>query len=293
MFWGKGRMMKDSSSIINDMTRILSLIPFEKWEEIVRREPEYDFLEALKKTYEFGPLAVIALVTGLNDYQLKGKAEKVYWPVLKELLMGKQDMLKEPYHLMNYLIDNFYVNERLAEQKIERTQRFLLSRLAYHMWFYKPDYVEKNFKQIWYELATIMYQPPSAKTIAFAMKVLGILLSIYGYHNYDYTGIPVPVDRRIRAFTSRLINIKITHVSKNKSMWAQRDPLERMENEEIRKFWASILENLRKNEPRITMIHLDSLIWQIGTLDKERIQAYFDDLGLHDTGREIVKLLRE
>ena len=68
------------------LIKILSDIPDEAWEEIVRKEPEWKFIERIYKI-GFGPSSVIIVATGLNDYQLKkGGAEEVYWPeILKKL----------------------------------------------------------------------------------------------------------------------------------------------------------------------------------------------------------------
>jgi DNA-(apurinic or apyrimidinic site) lyase len=43
----------------------------------------------------------------------------------------------------------------------------------------------------------------------------------------------------------------------------------------------------------ISMIHLDSLVWQIGTLSKAEIVNYFSQLGLRNIGERLAEMLRE
>ena len=279
---------------MKELSNILSLISYEKWVEIVRREPEYDFIESLKEDYVFGELAVISMATGLNDYKLRGKAEIVYWPMLKKLFLeNKMVEFKKPPDLVEFLAKNFYVRELNPVQKIRRLKRFLYSPLAFYLWKTGPESVEKKFKKIWLELSSTMYQPPMAKTIVFAMKVMGILLLVYGYSNFDYTGILIPVDKRIKYFTNRLLSEEGAWLYQRNIRYGPREVGQRHVDDIVRNYWNDVLRELRRREPRITMIHLDSLLWQIGTLDKKGIQTYFDDLDLHDIGIKIIELLKD
>jgi len=93
-----------------------------------------------------------------------------------------------------------------------------------------------------------------------------------GESNFRFEKIPIPVDYRVRSFTERLgVNLKT--------------------DDEVRWFWNKVLELLRKEIP-INMIHLDSLIWQIGTLSNEEIIEYFGKFGLESVGKKIVEVLR-
>jgi DNA-(apurinic or apyrimidinic site) lyase len=92
-----------------------------------------------------------------------------------------------------------------------------------------------------------------------------------GETNFDFENIPIPVDYRVREFTKRL-GIKV------------------IDDEDVRKFWNSVLEEIKKSV-EINMIHLDSLIWQIGVLSREEIVEYFARLGLRDLGERIVEVL--
>ncbi len=50
---------------------------------------------------------------------------------------------------------------------------------------------------------------------------------------------------------------------------------------------------MREVLPTITMLHLDTLIWEIGTRPPEEISAYFEDLDLPELGRKVVLVLEE
>jgi len=58
----------------------------------------------------------------------------------------------------------------------------------------------------------------------------------------------------------------------------------------VRIFWNHVLEGIRKRV-NINMIHLDSLIWQIGVLRKHKIVEYFSRFGLSELGEKIAELV--
>ncbi|MBO3798321.1 MAG: N-glycosylase/DNA lyase [Thermoproteota archaeon] len=84
---------------------------------------------------------------------------------------------------------------------------------------------------------------------------------------------PIPVDSRIRSFTRRI-------------------GVQAEDDEAVRGFWMRVLERIKENIS-ISMIHLDSLLWQIGTLSKSELVDYFSQLGLKDVGEELAGMLRE
>ena len=111
-----------------DVAEILSKIPLQVWNEIVKKEPEWIHMHKFLKRYGFGKFAVLMIVAGLNDYQLKGRAEKAYWPPLSNLLEGKP-VPKSPEELIN-ILEEFYSKERFSNAKIRRLKRFLLSSFS-------------------------------------------------------------------------------------------------------------------------------------------------------------------
>jgi len=239
------------------LSEILSGIPFDIWEQIVKKEPEWQNMESFLQLYSFGPFAVLMLATGLNDYQLKGKADVAYWPNIRKVLKVSPPP-KSPNDLYK-LLEPFYQKERLVERKLKRLEKFLRSSLAYQIWDSTPQKISADFLNIWHNLAKTMHQQPQAKTIVFAMKCLGISLLIAKEYGFDFASIPIPVDSRVMKFTSRLgINAN--------------------SDDDVRSFWNRILFTLRKNNSCITMIHLDSLIWQIASMNKYEMQKYFENL---------------
>jgi len=236
---------------------IISNIPWDAWQRIVANEPEWQLMQPFLPRYRFGAFAVLMLTTGLNDYQLKGKADEAYWPQICALL-EKSKTPESPPELGN-LLEPLYQKERLATNKIERLERFLGSSLASNLWESSAQKISAEFLSYWYKLAEVMHQQPQDKTIVFAMKCLGISLLMAGEFQFNFGQIPIPVDSRVEKFTKSLgIQINST--------------------EDIRNFWSKILILLKRKDPRITMIHLDSLIWQIASLDKDELQEYFMDL---------------
>lgn len=250
---------------------LLAQIPIKRWNRIVEEEPEWRYMRGFLEKYGFGKFAVLMVAAGLNDFQLKGKAEIAYWPGLRELLEEKE-VPASPKE-MREILREFYAKERLPDLKLKRLNCFLSSKLASELWNAEPKDIAENFIRIWDELAATMNQSRDAKTITFAMKCLGIALLMAGESNFSFESIPIPVDYRVREFTKRL-------------GVAVRD------DEDVRKFWNSVLENVKKNV-KINMIHLDSLIWQIGVLSKPEIVKYFENLGLKDLGEKIAEMLVE
>ncbi len=257
--------------MIEEVASVLAQIPVEVWRKVTEKEPEWiHMLEFLEK-YGFGRFAVLMLAAGLNDFQLKGKVEVAYWPKIREILEGSgvPDSPKD----LERILSAFYRNERLPELKLRRLNRFLSSRLARKLWSTTPDEVAKDFLKIWHKLADTMRQGRDAKTITFAMKCLGIALLMARKTDFSFESIPIPVDYRVREFTKRL-GVKVR------------------DDEDAREFWNDVLKELRKSRPEVNMIHLDSLVWQIGVLSKPEIVSYFENLGLREVGERIAELVR-
>lgn len=259
------------TNTIQKVTEILKQIPFSAWESIVENEPEWKEMVFFQNKLQYGQFAVIMIILGLNDYQLKKKAD-FYWNDLRKLL--EKPLLSQPISIPDLILilTDFYNFERLGSNKVRRLQKFMESRLAQKLWFSQPEGVANKFPIIWKMLAETMQQQPQDKTIAFAMKCLGITLMMAGYYDFDYSKVPIPVDLRIKYFTNK---VGFLYES----------------DEEIRTFWEKVLLNLRSNENCITMIHLDSLIWQIGTASRDDINQYFNNLYLPKIGQSLSSLI--
>jgi DNA-(apurinic or apyrimidinic site) lyase len=263
--------MFERDNLIIELSQIFSRIPFNIWNEIVKNEPEWYNMKEFLFSYGFGPFSVLMITAGLNDYQLKGKAELAYWPKIKEILKNKP-IPSSRNDLYNFLVE-FYKNERLHNKKIERLKKFLNSELSLKLWNSNPKQISEEFLSIWGELAIVMEQNKKDKTIVFAMKCLGISLLMEKEYSFDFSPIPIPVDFRIRKFTQQL-------------------GLENLSDDDIRNLWKEILKKIKEIKAEVNMIHLDSLIWQIGALNRIEFENYFKNLCLEEVGNELINLLK-
>jgi len=252
------------------LVEILTEIPWGVWEKIVRQEPEWVNMESFLPIYGFGPFSVLMVAAGLNDYQLKGKAEKVYWPEIHEHLENLPPP-DNPQKLYN-LLEPFYRKERLWNTKLRRLYTFLNSFLAQKLWESPPSEVAEEFPGIWESLAQVMGQKPQDKTISFAMKCLGLSLMMKEEYNFDFTKIPIPVDSRVVRFTERV------------------GILSSQDAEAVRHIWSDILTSLKNYHPHFTTIHLDSLVWQVASLGDAGLKSYFEELGISEVGGNLIKL---
>ena len=145
------------------LVEILKEIPWESWKDIVGGEPEWKLMRPFLNSYGFGPFAVLMVVTGLNDYQLKGKAEEVYWPEIRKILESSS-IPNSPRDLFD-ILKPFYKKERLNSIKVQRLRKFLESSLANKIWKSSPEKISVDFLDVWKELAQVMEQKPQDKTI--------------------------------------------------------------------------------------------------------------------------------
>jgi len=261
------QMQKRSlNGIIKEVGNALKLVPFSCWQLIVEKEPEYREMKSLSQRYPPGPFLVLMVAAGLNDFQLKGRAEVAYWPPLRRHLENSPvpDSLNE----LELILEQFYQNERLNYLKIRRLRRFLRSSLAKKLWNMTPRAASEQLKGIWHQVAIIMRQKPSDKTIAFSAKTLGIGLLLLNETGFDFAGIPLPIDLRVRSLTPFLRT-----------------------DDQIQRFWNLVLEELRTIQPQLTHLHLDSLLWQYaGAMDK---LSYLLNLGISRESAEYIKQIFE
>jgi len=255
------------------LANILTEIPWETWESIVRQEPEWYNMEPFIDHFGYGPFATLMVATGLNNYQLKGKAEKVYWPNIRKFL--KESPAPRSITELYSILEPFYQKERLNTKKIGRLRYFLGSPLAHELWESLPRKISKELSDIWRRLAKTMGQKPEDKTISFAMKCLGISLLMVKEYGLDFSQIPIPVDSRAVKFTRR------TRIYLDET------------DEKIRVVWNEILSLLQSKNSSLTMVHLDSLVWQIASMDDIQLERYFKSLGISQVGENLSNFLRE
>ncbi len=229
-------------------------IPYPSWDLIVRNEPEWIEFKQFHERYSFGLFAVLMIMCGLNAYQLKGRAETGYFPAFRDILQ-KNHNPKNPDELISMLYP-LYECDRLPKGKCSRLHRFLKSEFTERIWYSTPSDIEESFIRIWHCLAAVMKQDKDKKTIVFAMKCLGIALLMEHKVNFSFEAIPVPVDSRIRKITAAL--------------GGPGDP-----DRAVQQFWHQVIEKIREKDMTITMIHLDSFLWQVSGYRGEERNEWF------------------
>jgi DNA-(apurinic or apyrimidinic site) lyase len=99
-----------------DLADTLSQIPLPIWNRIVEKEPEWRYMHDLLELWGFGRFAVLMVAAGLNDFQLKGKADVAYWPKIRELINRKK--IPDSTEELEAILVEFYAQERLPELKL-------------------------------------------------------------------------------------------------------------------------------------------------------------------------------
>jgi len=226
------------------ITDTLRRVPLEVWDTFVRNEPEWQFTTPVLERYGPNRFLTFMVMAGLNDFQLKGPAERSYWPPLVKYV-EVHPVPSSPAEL-GEILKGFYWRERLPSTKLKRIDRFLNSPVAQELWERDPFHIAREFKRFWYQIAVTMRQEKERKTVVFSSKCLGIGLLMLGVRDFDFTGIPVPVDSRVRDLLERW---KL--ISKGAS------------EREIQSLCEEMLGGIREGEPLVNMIHLDSFLWQM------------------------------
>jgi N-glycosylase/DNA lyase len=249
------------------LSDVLATLPMDAWNVIVAKEPEWQHMSGFLPQFGFGPFAVLMTVAGLNNNQLKQRAETGYWLEIRQILaeLPPPGSCQDLYDCLA----PFYRREQLENKKNSRLETFLGSRLADKLWHGTAQAVAQNYEAIWRELAQTMNQNPEDKTICFAMKYLGLSLIMAGETKFAASELPIPVDSRMIFFAERL---RLCADNTPATIW---------------QVWKTVLDQLRQKMPDMTMIHLDSLIWQIALLNSEEIVCYFAHLRQETVGKEL------
>jgi DNA-(apurinic or apyrimidinic site) lyase len=247
--------------------QLLQKIPQDRWDNIVRMEPECRYIGYFKNFYCFGGFAVLMILLELNSYQLKGKAETYYWYAIYKHL--KKYQIPEAKDDLKEILAIFYKRERLPKGKLLRLDRFFTSSCIDEIWNSKSDDIVECFPEYWDKIAKVMKQKKTMKTICFAMKCFGVSILLSTHQNVNFSTIPIPVDSRITRFTEKT---QLTNDYSPKN---------------IQYVWNKVLQIINQTQPTISMIHLDSLIWQIGILEQFELIDYLNMIQLPGLASEI------
>lgn len=247
-----------SDNRYDDFVDLLSQVPLAVWTATVRKTSSWKLLKPLSGSWEFGHFASLFVTLGLNDYSVIGKADEGYWPKVVPLIPQYIDP-PNPHELID-ILRPFYETQRGKQAKIKRLERFAKSELCSHIWRSGSPLVAAEFPDIWRRLGETMNQSLTEVTIAFAMKCLATALLMVDESNFDFGTIPVPVDSRVRSLSARL------------KLPTSDDAAERHR-------WTEALHRIRRSTPQATMVHVDTLLWEIATRHRSGIEIYLVDLG--------------
>lgn len=248
---------------------ILSNLSAETWNAAITEEPEWKYLQPRSGDWEFGRFAALFVLLGLNDYQTKRTADVGYWPkVVRDI--PRTPSPKTPATLAE-LLEPFFSHERFGSNKVTRLRRFTCSPPCADIWVADAPTLAATFPAIWERLGLTMKQPATAKTIAFAMKCLALALLMVGEDTFDFSSVPVPVDLRIKRVSERL-------------------GLQLANEEAERNTWQAALKAIQARRPEVTMVHLDSILWQIGSKTKYEITMHLVALGASGLATDIANL---
>jgi DNA-(apurinic or apyrimidinic site) lyase len=259
-------------SQFDEFVRLLSKLPQAVWDAPIANGIGWKLLLPISKTWQFGHFAALFTMLGLNNYQTKGKADVGYWPKIAPFISRETDP-SSPRQLLA-ILEPFYSRERLATAKVIRLRRFLESDLCCEIWEYDAARIGQELGRIWNDLARTMRQNPDVKSIAFAARNLATALLMVGETRFDFSGVPIPVDSRIRSLPTRL------------SLPVGDDATERRR-------WNAVLDEIRKANPKVTMVHLDHLLWEVACQCPREMQSYLAKLGAGDLASRIAGLFGE
>jgi len=258
--------MNNMEDVAVNVADILSKVPEEKWMSLLERQPEYKMAKEMvvkKKKYSkhFGPFVTFMAVAALNDYQIKGKDED-YWYNLRNVL-ETSEVPKTMNELKKILI-SFYENERQASVKLKRLDKFFNTIVAEILWKSTPETVCGNIREIWCGLAEVDSEGRLyAKTVVFAVKAILEVVYLYtGKLKCVPKTLPIAVDNRVKSLTANLVNFQ------------------KVSDSIVREFWSLVLDKIKERKISVSIIHLDSLVWQIApevkTLDEmvERLKSW-------------------
>ena len=260
------------------------------WDGFLRldmREPEFKVLsEIYRRIGDSRVVVVLGLATGIVDFQLGPGGAPRLWNTLLQFVSRRGFKLSSLDDVRNVISDFLKdpVNARVRKIKCSRVEKFFNSGFAQYLWGKGLDYLAENPKEVWYGLAGALNNRPQQKTIVFTMKVLDLItLIVKGCYAKFPPNIPIPLDMHVArmALTSGIVEHrwagKLTSTIVEELM--SRNP------QVFRNAWAKVSQHVsEKIGKHISLLRLDSLIWQIGrkayeaqyirTLAKQKIKQY-------------------
>ena len=225
---------------ISEVVDTLSLIPTDVWPRLAERQPEWLTKPA---GWSDGLFLNLLVVCALDGFQLKGRAEVGYWGPIQRLILSAP--VPESNADLMEILRPLYAKERIPTAKLDRLARYLTSDLAGETAKRPAHHTATRLSDFHRCLARTMRQRRGDKTIAYGMKCLILGLRILGVPDVLVPDLAVPLDSRVRDLTQRM-GLLGADCSDN----------------EVRACWAAVVAGLRDLAPSVTMVELDSLLWQ-------------------------------
>jgi len=275
---------------IEKVGHVLAKIGFNGFVNLDKREPEYIVLEEIYRKYrDERVLLVLGLGVALLDYRLPRGGAYLFWNTFVELIKKELYPKKNPglEDLLNILLlfTNTRACSRLRYQKKQRIVKYrsfakYLWKSGWMIYAGNPDY-------IWMRLANTMGQSRSAKTIAFAMKVLDLItILVHG----DYAGFKdvyyIPVDYHVARMS---IYSGVIEVDPMLSRGSVSNIAEELTNEPYKNMiieaWYQVSRIASKLlNKTINVFRIDTLLWRVS-------KTFSDNYPKNRAINEVVNLL--
>jgi N-glycosylase/DNA lyase len=249
-----------------DLAAALKRIPPHAWGAVLRQEPEWKEMEPVARVCPPGLFLCAMLLCGLNDYHLRGRADEVYWPAIA-LALRSPPPPNSPRELESRL-GEFYRRQRKAGEKLETLRVFFASALARELCQAQPAEVAVRLGSLRQRLEEAVGSTAAARMVPLALKCVGIGLLILGVPRLELPPWPLPLDPRVRSWTPRLAA------------------------DDLREFWRGVLNRVRSSLPEVTLLHLDSLLWQLARVSSAARAGYLASMGVpHHAAARVVEAL--
>jgi len=260
------------------------------WKGFLRldmREPEFKVLsEIYRRVGDSRVVVVLGLATGIVDFQLGSGGAPKLWNTLLQIVSRRGFKLSSLEDVKNVISDFLKdpVNARVRKIKCSRVEKFFNSGFAQYLWSMDFSYLAENPTKVWYKLAKTLNNKPYQKSIVFTMKVLDLItLIVKDRYAHLPHNIPIPLDLHVArmALTSGIVK----HYEAGKLTSSIVEEMMTQNPQIFRNAWAKVSYHVSKKIGKhISLLRLDSLIWQIGrkayeahytkNLAKQKIKQY-------------------
>ncbi len=223
---------RDNTWIISEILKGLGVECARKIEEKV--DLQFEAIKKLSRFVNSELLMKLVIANSIVSYQLSAKGEE-WWNEFAEYFSGRE-LRDETKILEEYrkFLPNSRTNRRLVDVKLRRIEKIkgVLERLSLDD---LREFYMKNMNGLRELIADSLGSNLNSKTIVFMVKMFGYSGRIaFGKFVPFPMNIPIPLDSRIKRYTSMITNTEPT------------------------KFW-----NIVSEKSGIPPLHIDSILWPV------------------------------